>query len=80
MDKAIGSDGAGHANDETCNMYVVCRVNMYELQLGLNIVACSWIQFRRVRFRRAQFISVQFLGFNSLNVCCAGYFSDRKSR
>ena len=46
-------------------MYVVCRVNMYELQLGLNIVACSWIQFRRVRFRRAQFISVQFLGFNS---------------
>ena len=22
------SDGAGHANDETCNMYV-CRVNLY---------------------------------------------------
>ena len=41
MDKAIGSDGAGHANNETCNMYVVCRVNMYELQLGLDIVACS---------------------------------------
>ena len=31
MDKAIGSDGAGHANDETCNMYVVCRVNMYRV-------------------------------------------------
>ena len=70
MDKAIGSDGAGHANDETCNMYVVCRVNMYELQLGLDIVACSWVKFRRVRFRRAQFISVQFLGLLSQCLLC----------
>ena len=75
MDKAIGSDGAGHANDETCNMYVVCRVNMYELQLGLDMVAYSWVQFRRVRFRRArfrraQFISVQFLGLLAQCLLC----------
>ena len=70
MDKAIGSDGAGHANDETCNMYVVSRVNMYELQLGLDMVACSWVQIRRVRFRRAHFISVQFLGFLAQCLLC----------
>ena len=78
MDKAIGSDGAGHANDERviCMLYVGwISMNYSSYWILLLVVGYNLRGFGLGGHNLSQSDSWDY----SLNVCCARYFSDRKS-